>query len=281
MSDAAIQSLLRGAIDCHVHSAPDVIARKVDDLELVQQARAAGMRAVMLKCHHGCTCERAYLLNRFFPDFKAFGGLVLNDTAGGINPHAVEAALAMGAAQVWMPTKSAANHRAHFGERGGLGVLNGTRLRGEVVDVLRLVAEADAVLATGHLAPEESRIVATEAQALGVRRVSITHPEWQVTAMPVAMQQALAASPGVYFERCLVSTRPELRFTVPFAEYVRQIRAVGVATTIAATDHGLPSLPAPAEGMADLIRQLLDAGFTGDEVRQMVQANPARLLKLN
>lgn len=281
MSDDPALSLLRGAIDCHVHSFPDVIARKLDDIQLVEQARAAGMRAVMLKCHHGCTCERAYLLNRFFPDFRVFGGLVLNDTAGGFNPHAVEAALQMGAAQVWMPTKSAANHRAHHGQRGGLTVLDGRRLRGAVVDVLRLVAAADAVLATGHLAPEESHILIEEARALGVRRISVTHPEWGVTAMPVAVQQALARDEGIFFERCLVSTRADLPFTVPFAEYVRQIRAVGVATTIAATDHGLPSLPTPVEGMATLVRQLLAAGFTAAEVRQMVQANPARLLKLN
>lgn len=280
MTDPTVTSLLRGAIDCHVHSFPDVIPRKLDDIALVEQARGAGMRAVVLKCHHACTCERAYLLNRFFPDFRVFGGLVLNETAGGFNPHAVEAALKMGATQIWMPTKSAANHRVHHGDRGGLIILDGMRLRSDVADVLRLVADADATLATGHLAPEESCILAEEALARGVRRISVTHPEWGVTAMAVPVQQRLAAHPGVFFERCLVSTNPHLPFTVPFAEMARQIREVGPATTIAATDHGLTSLPAPVEGMAELIRQLLAAGFSADEVRRMVQDNPARLLKL-
>jgi hypothetical protein len=217
-----MSDLLHGAIDCHVHSFPDVIPRKLDDVELVEQARAAGMRALMLKCHHGCTCERAYLLNRFFPDFHVFGGIVLNEQAGGLNPHAVEAALKMGAAQVWMPTKSAANHRGHLGERGGLAVLNGTRLRGEVVDIVRLIAAADANLATGHLSPEESRILVEEARALGVRRISVTHPEWGVTAMPVDTQRRLAAHGAVFFERCLVSSLAGFRFNVLFETIVER-----------------------------------------------------------
>ena len=280
MSEPSVSDLLHGAIDCHVHSFPDVIPRKLDDIEVVEQARTAGMRALVLKCHHGCTCERAYLLGRFFPDFRVFGGLVLNDTAGGFNPHAVEAALKMGAAQIWMPTKSAANHQEHFGGRGGLSILDGTRLRSEVVDVLRLVADANAILATGHLAPEESRILIGEALALGVRRISVTHPEWGVTAMSVEVQKKLATNAGVFFERCLVSTHPDLAFTVPFAALAQQIREVGPTTTIAATDHGMPQLPTPVAGMELMIRQLLAAGFSREEVRLMVQTNPAKLLKL-
>jgi hypothetical protein len=272
--------LIKGAIDTHVHSFPDVIPRKLDDIELVRQAREAGMSALVLKCHHGCTCERAYLLNRFFPDFRVFGGIVLNDTAGGFNPHAVDAALKMGATQVWMPTKSAANHRRHLGGQGGLTVFDGGRLREDVGQILRQIADADAILATGHLSPEESHALVGEALAAGVRRISITHPEWGVTSMPVAMQQELALSGSVYFERCLVSTRPDLQATVPFETLAAQIREVGVATTIAATDYGLPQLPTPAEGLAEYALRLLRSGFNPAEVRQMVHDNPAKLLRL-
>lgn len=120
--NGAAARLLRGAIECHVHSFPDVVGRKLDDLELVEQARAAGLRAIVLKSHVCSTCERAYLLNRLQPDVRVLGGVVLNDTVGGFNPRAVEAALEMGARQIWMPTKSAANHQQHYGARGGLSV---------------------------------------------------------------------------------------------------------------------------------------------------------------
>jgi hypothetical protein len=273
--------VLRGAIDTHVHSAPDVIARKLDDVALVRQARAAGMRALVLKCHHGCTCARAYLLNQFLPEVRVFGGIVLNDTAGGFNPHAVEAALKMGATQVWMPTKSAANHRRHLGGRGGLSILREGRVIEEVSVILRLVAQADAILATGHLSPEESRVLVEEALATGIRRISITHPEWGVTAMPVAVQRDLARSGFVFFERCLVSTRPDLQATVPFETLAQQIREVGVETTIAATDFGLPQLPAPAEGLAEYAHLLLRSGFPPADVTRMIRDNPARLLRLD
>jgi hypothetical protein len=273
-----VTSLLSGAIDCHVHSFPDVIKRRVDDVELVEQARAAGMRALVLKSHVGSTCERAYLLNRFFPDFRVFGGIVLNDTIGGFNPRAVDAALAMGARQVWMPTKSAANHCRHLGGGGDLAILEGNRLRVAVRDIVRSVAAADAILATGHLSPDESRVLIEEALALGVRRISVTHPEWGVTAVPVAMQQQFAPSGAVFFERCLVSTQPDVPKHTVFATIADQIRAVGPATTIAATDYGMPHYPEPVVGMRALIQQLLGAGFNEHEVKLMVQGNPARLL---
>jgi hypothetical protein len=246
-------NLLHGAIDSHVHSFPDIIRRRLDDLELVEQVRAAGMRAVVLKGHAGSTCERAYLLNRFFPDFRVFGGIVLNDSVGGLNPRAVDVALTMGGLQVWMPTKSAANHRRHLGGSGSLAILDGPRLRGEVRDIVQLVADADAVLATGHLAPEESHVLIEEALARGVRRISVTHPEWSVTAVPITMQQELAATGAVFFERCLACTQPDVPKHATFDTIVGQVRAVGPATTIAATDYGMPQYPEPVDGMRALI----------------------------
>lgn len=276
MSDA----LPLGTIDTHVHSSPDVIPRKLDDLEIVAQARAAGMRAVVLKNHHQCTCGRSYLLNRLFPDFHAFGGLVLNETVGGFNCHAVEAALNMGASHIWMPTRSAANHRAHIGGRGGYTIFNDAKLRDDVRTIVRQIADADAILATGHLSPEESRVLIEEALAAGVKRISVTHPEWGVTAMPVETQRDFAATGAVYFERCLVSTDPKVVKPVPFETITRQIRAVGVGSTVAATDYGMPYFDTPVEGMRDYATRLIAANFAPEEVRHMLCDNPARLLRL-
>ena len=270
-----------GAIDTHVHSAPDVIPRKLDDIELVEQARAAGMRAVVLKCHHSCTCGRAHLLNRVFPDFNVFGGLVLNDTVGGFNCRAVDAALRMGASQIWMPTKSAANHQLHLGGRGGYTIFNGAKLRDDVRAILRQIADADAILATGHLAPDESRVLIEEALAAGVKRISVTHPEWGVTAMSIEVQRLLAASGAVFFERCLVSADPGVTGNVPFSTIAEQIRAVGVDTTITATDYGMPRFATPADGLRDYVVRLAAADFSPTEIRRMVCENPARLLRLS
>lgn len=48
---------------------------------------------------------------------KVFGGIVLNRMAGGLNAAAVEAELALGAKEVWLPIISAVNHiRYHHGD---------------------------------------------------------------------------------------------------------------------------------------------------------------------
>jgi hypothetical protein len=173
MSAAA---LLRGAIDIHVHTRPDVRPRKLDDLQLIAEARAAGMGGLLLKSHVFSTVERAYLASRVYPDFRTFGRLVLNTTVGGFNVE-VRAALMMGAVQVWMPTVSAANHARQLGGRGTLTVADGESLRPEVLAILELLAKHNATLGTGHLSPQESRLLIPHAITLGVRHVVVTHPE--------------------------------------------------------------------------------------------------------
>jgi len=112
---ARCHELLRGAIDLHTHSAPSLFDRLLDDVGLAEQARDAGMRAVLYKAHEQDTTGRAALVRRAVPGIQAFGGLVLNHVAGGLNPAAVEASIGLGARMVWMPTMSAAHHIAFFG----------------------------------------------------------------------------------------------------------------------------------------------------------------------
>lgn len=272
--------LIRGAIDTHVHSFPDVVARKLDDIALVEQARAAGMRGVLLKSHVFSTAERAWLLNRLFPDFHTFGGLTLNDTVGGFNPRAVDAALKMGAVQIWMPTLSAANHGAYFGGDGSLTVLDKGQLRPEVVQILRLIAANDAILATGHLSPIEAEQLIEAALEIGVMRLNVTHPEWPVTAMPLSVQARLAETGRVFLERCYVATQPGAPAPIDFQTIVAQIRATPIEQNIIASDFGMPQYGTPVEGLRRFIEELQGAGFSENDVRAMCQTNPARLLRL-
>jgi len=275
-----MMDLLRGAIDTHVHSFPDVVARKLDDLALVEQARAAGLRGLVLKSHVFSTAERAWLLRKLYPDFLTFGGITLNSTVGGLNPAAVQAALQLGAVQVWMPTLSAANHRQHLGTGGSLTVLDGHRLRGETIEILRLIAAADAILATGHLSPHECEVLIEAALERGVTRINVTHPEWPVTAMPLATQVRLAATGRVFLERCYVATQPGAPAPIDFETIVSQIRATPLAQNIIASDFGMPQYAVPVEGLRMFIERLRSSGFEEAEVRALCQTNPARLLKL-
>ena len=108
---------LDGAVDLHVHSYPCVFQRRVDDRQAAQAAAEAGMTAILLKSHHESTVSRAYLIQKEFPNLKVFGGVVLNQFVGGINPAAAEVSLRLGAKEVWMPTIDAAHHIDVHGAR--------------------------------------------------------------------------------------------------------------------------------------------------------------------
>src|SRR5262245_61007107 len=173
---------LEGAIDVHVHSAPDIDPRRFDDIELAREAARAGMGAVLIKSHQNSTVERAWLVSKVVPGIRVFGGLVLNETVGGFNPAAVRLALTLGAKQIWMPTRSALNHRRHHGQTGGLTVFaaDGTLLPA-VEEILDAVAETDCILGTGHLSPEEVAVLVRQARAAGIQKFLVTHPEWAPT----------------------------------------------------------------------------------------------------
>jgi hypothetical protein len=268
---------LAGAVDTHVHSGPDVRPRRTSSFELIRDARDAGMRAVLLKNHHSPTVTLAAALEQALPGIRVLGGLALNDATGGFNVEAVDAALRMGAAEIWMPTLCAAHERAFRGRPGtGLSALDSSgSLRAPVREILKLIAGHDAVLGTGHLSPEEIQVLVREARRLGVQRILITHPEINFLRLSLEFQREIAA-PGTYFERCFVRDG----FSLDWDGLAHSIRTVGVHHTILATDLGQPENPHPVEGLAAMWRELASRGFTSSELHQMICAAPAKLLKI-
>lgn len=194
---------LEGAIDTHVHAAPDVRPRKTTALALVQAAREAGFRAVVLKNHDIATTALAATLREVVPGIDIYGGLVLNESCGGLNPAAVEVALKMGAKQIWMPTYCAQHERVYRGEsRPGLRVVGDDgALTPQVQEICRLIAEHDAVLGTAHLSPSEIFTLVRFGRDAGIKRFLITHPEIDFLRLSLDFQKELSG-PGVYFERC-------------------------------------------------------------------------------
>ena len=98
------QDLMKGVIDMHVHTNPDLRLRAYDDFELMEAAIRVGARAIVIKTHQGTTMDRAYLCNRHNEivhgntnNFTMYGSITLNRVVGGINPKAVDTALRLGA----------------------------------------------------------------------------------------------------------------------------------------------------------------------------------------
>ena len=57
------RQLVSGAYDLHVHVAPDVMRRRVTDLQLARRCQDVGLAGFVLKSHYVSTAERAAVLN--------------------------------------------------------------------------------------------------------------------------------------------------------------------------------------------------------------------------
>ena len=104
-----IEGLLEGAFDTHVHTLPDVMPRKLNDIELAQRFKARRMAGFVLKSHYTCTADRATLVNQIVPEVQAFGAITLNNSVGGLNPLALDIAGRLGAKVCWLPSVDNAN----------------------------------------------------------------------------------------------------------------------------------------------------------------------------
>src|SRR5207253_10001746 len=111
ISDAAWKAL-QGAYDLQLHVAPDVIERRIDDIDCAREFLDHGLRGFVLKSHYLQTGERAQVVAKAVPGIQAFGAVTLNHSVGGLNPVAVEIAGRSGCKIVWMPTVDAENETA-------------------------------------------------------------------------------------------------------------------------------------------------------------------------
>jgi hypothetical protein len=266
---------LAGVVDLHIHTAPDVRPRSVTDIEAAQQARDAGMRAILIKSHVTCTADRAQIAESAVGGVRVFGGLVLNEQVGGLNPAAVEAALALASAIVWLPTFGGQPRtEVTVFDAGGADCSTPT-LKPVLREIMALVRDADRVLATGHIGFTESLAVVGEAREMGLNRLLVTHPEWPGVDLTVTQLKALARE-GVFFEHCYLNGRE----ASGLERIAAQIRAVGVESTVLTTDLGQAGNPLPVDGMRSYMAGLLALGFGLTEVSRMARANPAQLLGL-
>ncbi len=273
------RALLDGAIDIHVHAAPDPdAARRLDARALVHRARRAGMAGLVLKSHEYPTAPLAWALAGEVEPLRVYGGLSLDHGVGGLNPEAVRVSLRIGAKVVWMPTFDAAQWRAYrpsSQSRTGpaLRVLDADgRLLPEVMTILDMIGAHDAVLASGHLSVEETLVLMREARGRAIRSV-VTHAAFW---FPVDAQRELAGM-GAYIEQCAMpSFGPG--GDEAFEQVAAQVRAVGPEHVILSTDLGQAPNPDPPVGLGMWADYFVMSGFAEDDVRRMVRDNPATLL---
>ncbi len=291
------EDLLQGVIDLHVHAMPSVYDRPFDVLALARQGRAVGYRGILFKCHHAINADCMQIVRKIVPGFEAFGGVVLNQAVGGLNPAAVDAAIGFGAKEIWMPTMNAAHHVQVFGKAEylwhtrviasprtptsptGLTILADGEVTPEVREILGLIADADIVLGTGHISREEVFALLKAAKAEGVKKMLVTHPEWEATTWSVEDQIKMAEL-GAVMEHCFNALMPFRRSFDP-AHMVEAIQRVGADRCVMATDFGQWRSPHPIEGMRHFIHLMMQLGISPREITMMTKEIPARLLGLS
>jgi hypothetical protein len=288
--------ILKGAVDMHIHSAPSLFPRLVDHVEAAEGAKSYGMKAVVLKEHHGYTSDRMYFVRKLVSGIEVYGGVVLNNAVGGINPYAAEAAIALGAKIVWFPTLSAKHHLDQMGGPAfGSSMQQKTKkrmvekpitildekgkLKPEVYEVLDVIAGHDIMMGTGHLCFAEVLPLIKAAKEKGIKRLYQNHPEFIINE--TIEEQVELAKMGVYIEHLAIFQYPMWPTKAGIDGVVQMIKAVGPERTVLATDLGQVHNPPPHEGMRMYLQVLLEKGIPKEHLRTMVKDNPYFLLNLS
>jgi len=296
LTDAAWEAI-EGGYDLQVHVAPDVIARRIDDLDLAKEFLSRKLKGFVLKSHYAPTYERAKVVTKASPGITAYGAITLNHSVGGLNPVALEIAGRSGNKIVWMPTVDAENETA--GRTDGptdklpfwakiqrelsatgispppLTVLGPDgKVNAAARRCLELIGKHDMVLATGHLSKKEIRELVKTAKEMGLKRVLVTHAEFPSQNMTAA-EQVEVANMGAMIEHCFTTMYTN---KAPWDAYFDSVRKVGPERVVLSTDLGQTINPPVAEGFAMFAQKMLDAGFAKADVHRMCVTNPTALI---
>ena len=295
------KELIKGAYDLHVHSAPDVLPRKMDDMDMAERIRNSGMAGYAIKSHFFCTSERAELMHKLNPDVDYVGTVTFNSAVGGVNPTVMEMAARSGARLVWFPTCDSEHERANtfngdpnkklpfwakiildMKEAGieapTVNCLDESgELKQNVLDTLDIIAKYNVILTTGHISHEETYKLIPEAAKRGVKNMIITHVTFPTTFYSVE-DQKMFASYGAKMEHCYTTWATG---KCQWETVVEQIRAVGPENVILSTDLGQPAAVYPDEGMLAWAEKLTAEGFTAEQIRTMMVYNPRKLLGMD
>jgi hypothetical protein len=222
------QELLKGAIDIHIHAGPHISSspRRVDPFQAAVQARDAGMRAIVFMDVFEMSNGTAWLVNRAVPDFRTYGGIILNTVYGGMNPRAVKTAIHYGDGAKYV---SFGAHSTFFQASREGRLVDGRfvplselypKFKAEELDrciripleetpgpeldeILRLMADNPHIyMITGHVSPEEAVRLVDLAGEYGIEKVVVSSA---VTKIASPDQLRHMADRGAFIEYTLAA----------------------------------------------------------------------------
>ena len=278
-SQAAVGArLMRGAVDLHYHVDPGY-----GIYENLGQAKAAGVRALLLKNHYEPTAAIVMLLRPQFPGLELYAGFVFNRSNGGVNVPGIEYMASIPGEPkpgkiVWLPAgdteKEAKGGRNPNPNAPFIAVSRNGQLVPEVKQAIAVIAKNNFTFASGHVIAEDALLAFREARAAGVQRLIATHAA-DLTGKMTLDQMKEAARLGAWIEFDYRNTLEENRTDL--------IRGVGPEHCFLSefwTKNQPPKEYAGASGVGAFAAEMKRRGFTDRELEMMFKDNPAKAIGL-
>lgn len=292
--------LLVGAVDNHIHACPHLNGRSLDIFDAVREAADAGMSAIGLMDNFANSSGVAALANRQLGDLgvEVFGGLIMEPPAGGVSAEAVEIALGygygpgQGARFISLPTHHTRNIARIEGRsptfiEACLEIPERGRLPDPLPRILDLIAAADIVFNTGHVAAREAVRAVEAARAAGVTRILVPASHYDEDTVREIVSLGAVAEFSFFFvshatQVGLTHVDAARHRTPPVAapQMAALIAAAGADNAILNSDCGVFVLPPPVEGLREFLLLMREAGIEESALRRMTSEVPGKLFRL-
>ncbi len=286
------REILKGILDIHVHAGPSVANREVDAADMLREAVVAGYRGFLVKDHYFPSCMGVNMVQKHCDanGVEIYSSMALNNAVGIFNCMAVDAAINMGAKIIYFPTVSSKNHIDHHkGSFVGAGKMSVPEVPVVYVDedgvmdpaaveVLKLIAEKDVVLGTGHATAWEVDHLVEKAVELGVKRILVNHPQFHIGATYEQMTKWAEMGAFIELNVCVFTSGSKLG-SLDDQVIADMLKAVPLERMILDSDLGQRGNGSPVEGMYRFIRLLMDKfGLSEADIDLIAKKNPAALL---
>lgn len=288
-----VDSLLEGSIDIHAHGGSEPFERIQLEDDILKDLTKAKMRAVVFKTWYTPSASRNALLQKYIDQWAeeneltaptVFGGITLNLSQGGLNANAVERCLKFpNYKYVWLPMVDSYFHRKLvFNDMTGSGIhlLDGDgKVLPELMDIFKVIADHDLILASGHYPYAETSKVFEAAKKCGVKRMEAVHPA-HIHSKTTIAQMKEYASEGI---KMMLSGLGTLCFPLHESGPVyaaRMIQEVGADHFVYGSDFGQIHNPPHVVGNRWMIQMLLAYGVKKEDIEKIFKINPAKHLGL-
>ena len=284
-----VDDILTNSLDIHVHGGSDPMERLLLEDDVAYDFTDAGCRAMVFKTWYTPSASRnalvqkladLYAAERGLRPVQVFGGVTLNYSQGGFNADAVRKCLGFpGMRYVWMPMVDSYHHRrVVYDDWTGYGLSfldDKRRVIPEVKEILKLIADNDLVLASGHYPFEDTYTLFQEARQAGVTRMEVIHPA-HIHSKHSIEQMCKEAELGA---KLMLSGLGAQAFPLHEAGPLyaaRIVKEVGPENVVYGSDYGqLQNFP-HIVGNRWMIKLLLAYGCTKEELYQVFQVTPSK-----